>query len=426
MTALVICNTYESYGSFLRDLKGPVDHVHSVGDRSLFYLSCPKILVTSIRPPHIDYIQSLGYTIQCLSPRQPSPSICRDLIDDPELRQALLAAMEHTSQVEVIPYCNTPDFFQMVAHYQAEYPLEITTPESPSAQLSWLRDALDRKSVFSMLAPSLLEGTDCKLTPRVVADSLAQAAAAVESFLIQTQSCVVKPDAGYLSLGLMRFDPETAWTREKIEAHLGTNAALGRRKLSVESWIPSGTDCQSPSVEVFVPHEGNPYITYICDQVFSDSNLFSGISLRPEFYETAWAQTLSTGALAIARRLQSLGYCGYFDLDAVVDPDGQVYVVEMNPRRTGGTHVHEMAEFLIGKDYRNKAVLLSGSLTLKRHCTWPELEMTLRDNDLLYPQGPVVPVQTSSLPGGVLSYAVIAADWGTVKFWQGRLLALLT
>lgn len=426
MTALVICNTYDSYGSFLRDLNSSVENVHSVGDRSLFYLAYPKILVTSIRPPHIDYIQSLGYIIQCFSPRQPCPSICHDLIHDSELSRDLLLATGNSSTIEAIPYCNTTEFFQMVAHYQTEYPLTITTPESPSAQLSWFREALDRKSVFSMLAPSLLEGTACKLTPRVVADSLPQAAAAVESFLAQAQACVVKPDAGYLSLGLMRFDPETAWTTAEIEALLGTNASFGSRKLSVESWIPSGTACQSPSVEVFVPREGKPYVTYICDQVFSDFNLFTGIALRPEFYETAWAQTLSTGAVVVAQRLQSLGYCGYFDLDTIVDPDGQVYVVEMNPRRTGGTHVHEMAEFLVGKDYRDKVTLLSGSLTLKHPCTWPELEMALRDAGLLYPQGTIIPVQTSSLPWGVFGYVVMAADWDAVQFWQGRLLGLLT
>ncbi len=98
----------------------------------------------------------------------------------------------------------------------------------------------------------------------------------------------------------------------------------------------------------------------------------------------------------------------------------------MNPRRTGGTHVHEMAEFLVGKDYRNRVALLSGSLTLKHACTWPELETVLRDAYMLYPQGTIIPVQTSSLPWGVFGYVVMAADWDTVQSWQGQLLDLLT
>jgi 5-formaminoimidazole-4-carboxamide-1-beta-D-ribofuranosyl 5'-monophosphate synthetase len=121
-----------------------------------------------------------------------------------------------------------------------------------------------------------------------------------------------------------------------------------------------------------------------------------------------------------------LGYCGYFDLDAIVDPTGQVYVVEMNPRRTGGTHVHEMAEFLVGKAYRHQVALLSGALTLRRPCTWPELDLALREAGLLYPQGTVIPVQTASLSWGVFGYGVMAADWDAVQVWQGRLLDLLT
>ncbi|WP_198804898.1 ATP-grasp domain-containing protein [Leptolyngbya sp. BL0902] len=407
-------------------MQNSADLVHPVGDRSLFYLPSPKLLVTSVTPPHLDYVRSLGYVIQSFSPRRPSPSLCQDLITDQELSHALLAAIDRDAPLEIVPYGNTAEFFQMVAHYQTQYALTIALPESPVASLGWFRDALDGKSVFAMLAPALLEGTACRLAPRVVADSIPQATAAVQTFLAQAQACVVKPDVGYLSLGLMRFDPHDSWTQATIEAHLRRNAAFGHRKLSVEAWIRSGIEGQSPSVEVFVPHRGKPYVTYVCDQVFSADNLFAGIALRPEFYATAWAKTLSQGALAVADRLQSLGYCGYFDLDAIVDSEGQVYVIEMNPRRTGGTHVHDLAEFLVGQDYCNREVLLSGSLTLKHPCTWPELEIVLRESGLLYPQGAVIPVQTSSLPLGWLGYVILAAEWEAVQGWQKRLLALLT
>lgn len=346
-------------------------------------------------------------------------------MEDLDLRQALLAAVDQDSTLEIIPYCNTPEFFRMVAYYQAQSSLTITLPESPSASLSWFRDSLDGKSVFAMLAPALLEGTACRFAPRVVADSIPQAAAAVQAFLAQSQACVVKPEVGYLGLGLMPFDPSDPWTMASLEAHLRTNATFGHRKISVEAWIRSGTESQSPSVEVFVPRQEKPYVTYLCDQVFSANNLFAGIALRPEFYATAWAKTLCEGALAVAERLQSLGYGGYFDLDAVVDPDGQVYVIEMNPRRTGGTHVHDLAEFLVGQDYRDRVALLSGSLTLKQPCTWPELEAVLREVGWLYPQGAVIPVQTSSLPWGVFGYVILAAEWEAIQIWQRRLLALL-
>ncbi len=55
--------------------------------------------------------------------------------------------------------------------------------------------------------------------------------------------------------------------------------------------------------------------------------------------------------MIFARRLQQMGYVGHFDLDTVVDDAGRVYLLEINPRRTGGTHVHEFAEHVFGADY---------------------------------------------------------------------------
>ena len=54
-----------------------------------------------------------------------------------------------------------------------------------------------------------------------------------------------------------------------------------------------------------------------------------------------------------------MGYVGHFDLDTVVNDEGRVYLLEINPRRTGGTHVHEFADHVFGADYLDKVALLS-------------------------------------------------------------------
>jgi phosphoribosylglycinamide formyltransferase 2 len=63
--------------------------------------------------------------------------------------------------------------------------------------------------------------------------------------------------------------------------------------------------------------------------------------------------------MILARRLQDMGYVGLFDLDTVVNDEGRVYLLEINPRRTGGTHVHEFAAHVFGDDYLDKVALLS-------------------------------------------------------------------
>jgi hypothetical protein len=61
----------------------------------------------------------------------------------------------------------------------------------------------------------------------------------------------------------------------------------------------------------------------------------------------------------IAERLQEMGYVGHFDMDCIVRDDGHLYLLEINARRTGGTHVHDFAKHYYGEDYIEKASFIS-------------------------------------------------------------------
>ena len=54
-----------------------------------------------------------------------------------------------------------------------------------------------------------------------------------------------------------------------------------------------------------------------------------------------------------------MGYAGHFDMDCIVDDDDHLYLLEINARRTGGTHVHEFAKHFYGEDYIEKASFVS-------------------------------------------------------------------
>jgi hypothetical protein len=46
-------------------------------------------------------------------------------------------------------------------------------------------------------------------------------------------------------------------------------------------------------------------------------------------------------------------------VDCIVGDDNEVYLLEINSRRTGGTHVHEFARHVFGDDYINRVSLIS-------------------------------------------------------------------
>ena len=55
-----------------------------------------------------------------------------------------------------------------------------------------------------------------------------------------------------------------------------------------------------------------------------------------------------------------MGYRGYFDIDVVVAKNSkEIYLIETNTRRTGGTHVYDIAKKLFGTKWEKKNFLIS-------------------------------------------------------------------
>jgi hypothetical protein len=137
---------------------------------------------------------------------------------------------------------------------------------------------------------------------------------------------------------------------------------------------------------VYVPPlgDGEPIITYLSNQLFLGFSDFYGLVINKALTQTPWYPVLAEKGLILARKLQEMGYAGHFDLDTVVDTNDRIWLIELNSRRTAGTHVHEFAYHCFGPDYDDKLVFLSinktktGSIT-----TFEGLKAAM--GDLLYP-----------------------------------------
>jgi len=108
-----------------------------------------------------------------------------------------------------------------------------------------------------------------------------------------------------------------------------------------------------------------------------------------------------------------VGYVGHFDLDTVVDDNGRLFLLEVNSRRTGGTHVHEFARFAFGPDYLERVVLLShDAMSSGPFRQFDALQAAI--GDLTYPmrgeQRGVVVTVTSALAAGEFGCIIVAAS----------------
>jgi hypothetical protein len=378
-----------------------------------------------------------------MAPANPSPSLSLDILREPPLINRLVEYAGAGRTVQLIPYQTTPQFLQLAETLRTEYKLNVLLPESPAPECMWLRDYIDTKAGFRVLVSRWLPDSAELLPQGVICRDLPQAATVAHWFGSKGQSCIVKADSGLGGLGHQILHPGDFPSPEDILRRLQLNSFLRDDLLVVEEFIHSSKSLyhplleglsqiseidpvearhdapmplqsgMHPSLEFFVPPPGagGPEITYLCDQLFV--GLGNSFLVSREMLDTRWYPSLAESGLLIARRLQEMGYVGHFDIDTIVDDEERIFLLEVNTRRTAGTHIHEFARFFFGPDYLDEVVLLSHSAVKSGDITDANELLEVID-DLLYPmqqgRGGVIVTVASTLSIREFSCIIVASS----------------
>lgn len=420
----VVCisNTAESFFAYVQreqqaDKRSHlIQEMQGLGDRALLYPMKSKLVFMGAPVHHESLLHRVyGYSeTTYLTPQAPSPFLSLDILREKALMAAIAQYAGAQQAIYLIPHATTEPFLKLVAALRHTYQLTVITPESPSAECLWLRDYLDSKCGFhSLIAPWLTAG-DCRLPLGITCRDLSTAAATAYWFTTQSRTCVAKADRGNDALGQTVIRPEAFVSPADILQALQRNPFLQEDLILIEEFIDSPGQ-QFPSVELFVPppQDGQPQITYLCNQFFSETGRFVGLLVDQTLKQANWYPTFEKTALTIATNIQSMGYVGHFDLDAIIDHQENVFLLEINARRTGGTHVHEVAHYLLGPDYLNEHVLLSNtSMDSGKITAYSDLIEALET--ILFPiqhqNRGVLITHTSALDQGVFGYVIVAAS----------------
>jgi hypothetical protein len=386
LPTVAIFNNTENFAPFLARAADPIllPHMYDKGNRALLWLGDPKLVVLSAPAPHADYLRTVvGYSgTEYVVPAAPSPRLCEDILSEPALIERLAAYAGPHRQLQVVPYVTTVEFLRLAETLRAAYGIDVHLPESPPAEVRWVRDYLDSKAGFRQLVGSWL-GAEA-LPEGFVCDDQPTAADAVAWFAGRGRGTVVKPTTGNGGYGQLSFAPDTGMPPKQVHDALRANPFLRSGQIVVEECIAS-PEHLFPAIEVYVPSSGEPLVTHLCTEVFLHGKV-TGQVVAPDLLESSWAPRLAAMAQRIAGALQRLGYRGLFDIDGVVDGEGRLRLLEVNTRRTAGTHAHEFACLAFGADYaRRLVVVCHNTLPAGRVTTAAELLAAL--DGLLYRAG---------------------------------------
>ena len=377
-----IANISETYHEYLQTDSDSYKFFNKLGYRAALWKGNRRIAISSLPIPNKNYLRSVLQIAQLTNiyPHHSSYSLCSDILREDNTFNKLISACRESSTVEFIPYGTTKEFLYLADRLTEKlrrYDINVLLPESILDQdLLCKFSFLDTKVGFRDFVSNRKEIiSNIHLPDGYVAHNYQEAVDMVRWFRSLRKECVCKSSVGVFGLAAVRFlESDRDLLYEDISMKIKSIISQKAYPVVVEEFIRSDI---SPSIEAYIPQSKDEQveITYPCLQNFTQDGLFEGISIGPDILSKYVTSIMSSCAIKIGTYLKSIGYIGFFDLDFVVDAAHQkIYILEINLRRTGGTHVHEIACHLLGINYIKEYYVRSTSnLRFSKPLIWKEL-----------------------------------------------------
>lgn len=136
-----------------------------------------------------------------------------------------------------------------------------------------------------------------------------------------------------------------------VDSVIDELATKGNELLTVEVYYDSSQVLYS---EYYLGSDGS--VSYLNHGSMRMLPLWSGFEVPGTMKSKAQSDFIHNST-KLASLASSLGYVGHLNIDAIVTTDDMVVFTEINGRTGGCTHVHAVAQHLLGENYLNKKQL---------------------------------------------------------------------
>ncbi len=300
------------------------------------------------------------------APRSTPELLTQDELHQPWLLEALRPLVSEGNWT-VLPYHGSSSVCRLADA------LHVPRPELGAFAEQDGSDLLNSKSIFRQLAA----GRGLPIAEGAVCATRHELSAAIPSLLAQTGAVIVKQDVNAGGLG------NVVVTAERSAGHYqGVSAVYGLGRdgtpaaLAERLWRElAGAGGRALVVEAYHVGSLSLFSEYLvrggvqaprflqCGEVRmeqdgGDGELWVGFEIPAPVPPRAYAELIA-GSTSFCQLASGLGFRGKMNVDALLLRDGRVLFTEVNGRLGGCTHIHEIAEGLVGPGYSDQWVVLT-------------------------------------------------------------------
>lgn len=392
---------------------------HALCDRFLFGSSDNRLLVTPFPIDLsllVDGQRLLGLrNILNLSPRRVGESLCESVLRDRKLLKFLVGTIRANGGIRLISYGATPEFLKLI-RFLKNKGLKFETPEVPPDENYWTTEFFDSKAGFRQIA-QYLNGHLPSMPEGATAHGFSEVAGWVRYFLLEKGTgCVLKTNRGLAGAGLRIIRKGELGSKNitRYLKHLFSQGPFWSTEPTVvEEFIEPevGVCGGAPNIELRI-QKGQVAPLYVCGMRVTRQGAFRGVELGQGAVPRGLKRELINYGKKFGRFLNRFGYQGFYETDFVLGRGRQLYPIEANLRRTGGTDVYLMCQRLLSANFIDDYYVNANNIQPAprfRGQNYSQVKEALKD--LLFPirgkkEGVIVTI-VSLLKRGELGYVVV-------------------
>jgi hypothetical protein len=303
-------------------------------EHSVFWTASPRVLLLPGGTDEYwfaDVHQALGLEPPpVVSPRARTGLLVPDLLHDGDAQAELRARLAGYGLVRIQTVGPTPHTYQlsaMLAGWGLAVELDCVTEED-----YWASLYLDAKVSCLDLARELPE---VRTAPGVVVYNWETLRGALRMMLDRYGKVIARTAYGVAGdgTGVLRNQPGS------VDDFLERAArdSFFAFPILVQRFIDHDSAGGCPAADILVGPHGVEDIV-LCALTVEQGYLFRSVDVGDGALSPAWGQRLTEAASALGTAAHAIGYRGWMCADCVAGADGQLYVTEINARRSGSLH----------------------------------------------------------------------------------------